>query len=63
MKVTDAWRKLARWLAVKPHQFDGPPISSSKTHVREWHRRQREALREAYRREVRPKEGGGERPD
>jgi len=46
-RLKNAWRMCVGWLFPKQHQFAAPTFSSNKAYVREWHRRQREALRPA----------------
>lgn len=46
-KIREALRVCARWLSGDPDESPKPPPISSRAYVREWHRRQRDALRRA----------------
>ena len=56
LKLLNAWRFYTRWFHPEPDKLAGS--SSGKAYVREWHRRQRQALHEAIKRQT-----DGERRD
>jgi hypothetical protein len=42
-----AWRLCKRWVVPESDPAGAPSLSSSRAYMREWHRRQREAIRAA----------------
>lgn len=42
-----AWQHCKRWIVPETDPSGAPTLSSSRAYMREWHRRQREAIREA----------------
>ena len=49
--LQNLWRLVVRPLSAEPSQFANTANLSSKAYMREWHRRQSEALRKARERE------------
>jgi hypothetical protein len=47
IRLQDAWRQCKRWIAPEPDPSGAPSFSSGRAYMREWHRRQREAIRAA----------------
>jgi hypothetical protein len=47
ISLQSAWRQCKRWIVPEPEPSGAPSLSSSRAYMREWHRRQREAIREA----------------
>jgi hypothetical protein len=50
-KLRNLWRRFARWLFGEPTQIANPSLLSSRAYMREWQRRQGEALRKARERQ------------